>query len=357
MSENFFYTVQSPLDAIPTARQMRTANFAGFPALVRRLGGDPARILEHHGVHPQSIRNPDSYIDCQSLVDVLEHCSNLFNDPLFGLRLAQLQDPDVFGCVTALCRSAPNFREAIKSFIDYIPVIHSPVPVLELVEGRETAELRWSVCADLGSNDQANLQAALLDLNVLRLVGGQAFRASYINLAVDARARDIAQIEQMLGCRFHNRATTNAIAFPTVMLDQPVSSANRLLFTLLGGYLDRVKAASRKTVVERVQDYVRGSLSSGGCSIEHCATRLGTSVRTLQTQLSEHDLKFSDILESQRVELARSYLERKELTLDDVAALLGYSEQSSFGRAFKRWTGSTPQRYRALRGLSTDPVH
>ena len=68
-------------------------------------------------------------------------------------------------------------------------------------------------------------------------------------------------------------------------------------------------------------------------------------------------MKFSDILEDQRVELARSYLERQELSLDDVAALLGYSEQSSFGRAFKRWTGSTPQRYRALRGLSADAVH
>jgi AraC-like DNA-binding protein len=357
MNENFFYTVKSPLDAIPTEKQMRTANFVGLPALVRKLGGDPRRILEHHGVSPQSIRDPDSYIDCQYLVDVLQYCSTQFNDPLFGLRLAQVQNPDVFGCVTALCRAAPNFRDAIKSFIEYIPVIHSPVPVLELVEGQETAELRWSVCADLGSNDQANFQAALLDTNVLRLLGGQAFRPSYVNLAVDARPKDIAEIERILGCRFHNRATTNAIAFPTSMLDQPVSSANRLLFTLLGGYLDRVKDASRTTIVERVQDYVRGSLSSGTCSIEHCAKKLGTSVRTLQSQLGDHNLKFSDILESRRIELARSYLEQQHLSLDDVAALLGYSEQSSFGRAFKRWTGSTPQRYRSLRGLSNDPIH
>jgi len=357
MSENFFYTVKSPLDAIPTAKQMRTANFYGFPQLVRKMGGDPRRILEHHGVHPQSIRDPDSYIECQSLVDVLEHCSNVFNDPLFGLRLAQQQNPDVFGCVTALCRAASSFREAIKSFIEYIPVIHSPVPVIELVEGTEIAELRWSVGADLGLNVQANFQAALLDLNLLRWLGGPGFRASYINLAVEARDKDIGEIERMLGCRFHNRATTNAIAFPTAMLDQPVSSANRLLFSLLGGYLDRVKVASRKSIVERVEDYVRGALSSGTCSIEHCATRLGTSVRTLQSQLSEHRLKFSDILETQRIELARGYLERKDLSLDDVAALLGYSEQSSFGRAFKRWTGSTPQRYRALRGFSGDAVH
>lgn len=357
MSENFFYTVKNPLDAIPTGKQMRTANFYGFPGLVRRLGGDPRRILEHHGVHPHSIRDPDSYIECKSLVDVLEHCSTAFNEPLFGLRLAQLQSPDVFGCVTALCRAAASFREAIQSFIEYIPVIHSPVPVLELVEGKEIAELRWSVCADLGENAQANLQASLLDLSVLRAIGGPSFRASYVKLAVDAREKDVAEIERILGCRFHNRADVNAIGFPSATLDQPVSSANRLLFTLLGGYLSRVKSAARKSIVERVQDYIRGSLSSGTCSIENCATKLDTSVRTLQSQLSVHGLKFSDLLERQRIELARSYLEQPELSLDEVAALLGYSEQSSFGRAFKRWTGSTPQRYRALRSRANESLH
>lgn len=357
MSENFFYTLSGPLDVIPTDRQTRASNFSGFQHLVRRMGGDPRRILERHGMQPQLIRDPDSYIDCQYLVDVLQYCSTLFNDNLFGLRLAQQQSADVFGCVTALCRAASTFREAIVSFIDYIPVSHSPVPVMELIEGKETTELRWTVSADLGSNDQANLQAVLLDMNVLRMAGGNGFRPSYVNLAVDARPRDIEEIERILGCRFHNRSTMNAIAFPTVMLDQPVSSANRLLFTLLGGYLDRVKHASRTTLVERVQDYVRGSLSSGACSIEQCAQKLGTSVRTLQAHLSDYGLKFSDILENQRIELAQRYLERDELSLDDVAAMLGYSEQSSFGRAFKRWTGSTPQRFRAIKAAATDSVH
>ena len=106
------------------------------------------------------------------------------------------------------------------------------------------------------------------------------------------------------------------------------------------------RAASRRSIVERVEDYVRGALSSGTCSIEQCARKLGSSVRTLQATLSDKGLRFSDILERHRVELAKSYLEQGDMTLDDVAAMLGYSEQSSFGRAFKRWTGSTPQRYR-----------
>lgn len=356
MNTDYFFKLDGPLDSGPTERQMRIANLCGFQDFVRHLGADPRAILERHDIDPQSTRDPDHYVDCKSVVDVFEYCSTLFNHPLFGLQLAQAQEADVYGCVTALCRAAASVRESVAGFIDYLPVVHSPVSIMELVEGSETAELRWYVRADLGSNNQANYQAAMLNLKLLRLIGGKAFRPSYVNLAVDARQRDIFEIENKLGCRFHKTTADNAIAFPVTLLDQPVASSSRLLFTLLGGYLDRVKAASRTSIAERVQDYIRGALPSGNCSIERCAAKLGMSVRTLQANLSQSGLKFCDILERQRIELARNYLGQDQLSLDDVAANLGYSEQSSFGRAFKRWTGTTPLLYRqglaASRGLS-----
>lgn len=346
-----FYSLSGPLDAMPGARQMRAANFGGFHNLVRNMGGDTRGLLERHNLDSRALRDPDFFIDCKSLVDILEDCSAALDEPLFGLQLAQHQGPDVYGCVTAQCRAAATVREAVRCHIDYIPVVHSPATAMEFVEGEEIAELRWNVRSDLGLNDQANYQAVLLNLKLLRQVGGPNFRPAYVNLSVDARRTDIAKIEDMIGCRFYGGAASNAIAFSARTLDQPVESANKTLFRLLGGYLDRLKAASRTTVKERVEDYVRGALPSGACSVEHCAKRLGTSVRTLQAQLAVSGVKFSDILEEQRIELAKTYLTEGRLSLDETAALLGYSEQSSFGRAFKRWTGATPHRFRAALGL------
>jgi len=217
MGNQPFFSLEGPLDAIPAPGQMRAANLDGFAGFVRNLGGDPRRLLERHGIDPRVIRAPDDYITCKSLVDVFEDCSTQFNDPLFGLRLAQLQEPDVFGCVTALCRSASTFREAVTSLIEYLPVIHSPMTILELVEGKQTAELRWGVRSDLGSNTQAHYQGALLDLKLFRLIGGRGFQASYVNLAVDMRSRDVPDIESRLGCVFHGKAATNAIAFPAAV--------------------------------------------------------------------------------------------------------------------------------------------
>jgi len=346
MAEDAFFSLDGPLDSMPGQRQMRIANLQEFPALVRRLGADPKALLERHAIDPQLLSDPDHFVDCTAIVELFEDCSNIFNDSLFGLQLAQMQNPDVFGCVAALCRSASTVRESITSFIDYIPVVHSPDAQLELVEGKDTAEVRWGLRTDLGFNRQANYQAVLLDMKLLQVVAGKHFRPSYVNLAVDARQRDIPELERTLGCRFNPTRADNAIAFPTHLLDQPVASANRLVFNLLGGYLEQVRNAGRVGLEQRVEDFVRGTLPTGHCSIERCARKLGVSTRTLQTRLAEEGLVFTEILERQRFELARQYLASGRMSLDDIAAALGYSEQSSFGRAFKRWSGTTPKLYR-----------
>ncbi len=346
MAAQDFFRLDGPLDSMPTQGQMRIANLSSFSGLVSRLGADPRTLLERHDIDPSVIRDPDNYIECKSVAGLLEHCSSTLNDPLFGIQLAQLQDPDVYGCVTALCRAAPTVRDSLDCFIDYLPLTHSPASVLELVEGDETTELRWHVTTDLGCNQQANYQAAMLNLKLLQAVSGRHFQPSYVSLSVAARQRELQEIERLLGCRFHSAANTNAIAFPTRVLYQSVPSANRLLYQLLGGYLEKVKEETRSSTTERVEDYVRGALQSGTCTIERCAQKLNVSVRTLQASLSREGLRFSDILERQRIELAQDYLREGHMSLDDVAANLGYAEQSSFGRAFKRWTGMTPRHYR-----------
>jgi AraC-like DNA-binding protein len=270
----------------------------------------------------------------------------LFDDPLFGLHLGTVQDPDVFGCVTALCRAAPNVREALVCAAEYLPVVHSPEASLELVEGPQVAELRWGANIDLGVNDQAHLQALVLNIKLLRMVGGPGFDPSYVSLSVDARARDVEEIEQIAACRVRASADANAIGFSAQVLDRPIASANRLLFRLLGGYLERVKHANRATIVARVESYIRGALPTGSCSIERCAQKLGLSVRTLQGKLAVQAIKFSDLVEEERERLARVYLRRGDMSLEEIAERLGYGEQTSFGRAFKRWTGMTPQRFR-----------
>ncbi|RSU61609.1 AraC family transcriptional regulator [Sphingobium yanoikuyae] len=344
--QDFFFGLEGPLEAVPAAGQMRAANLRGFSNYVRARGGAPRRILAQHGLDPMVLADPDAHISCQQVAAMFEYCSLLFDDPLFGLHLAATQDADIFGSVTAVCRAAPDLRAAIASLIRYLPVAHSPEAQLELVDDGGMAELRWVVGADLGFNDQANYQAMMLILLLLRTVSGQRFRAAWVQFSADPSPRELIEIEALLGTAVRPRAPGSAIGFSATLLDLPIATANRLTYRLVGGYLGRLRLFNHADMAERARSYVRGALPAGTCAIERCADRMGLSVRTLQSRLAAHDLHFSDLVEEQREQLARIYLRQTPMPIDEVAERLGYAEQTSFGRAFKRWTGQTPRQFR-----------
>lgn len=353
MQHATFFSLAGPLDAIPAPGQMRAANLNGFHELVYRLGGDSRRILDKFGIDPLAIGDADYLVDCKALGNVFEYCSTRFDRSLFGLDLAELQGPDVFGLVAAICRAAPTFGEAIRCFIKYLPVVHSPVSDLELVEGRDVCELRFGGNAMVQDFDgcQIMFEGGLLIAKLLKEIGGDEFRPLYVSLANVTRSVDVAEIERRFGCPFRNGSGSNAIAFASRLLGQPAAGSSRQLFALLDGYLERVHQAARISLVERLEDCIRASFQSGHCSAEWCAKKLGMSPRSLRIRLGQLNLKFSDVVARQRMIAANAYLDRLDLSLDEVAFALGYSEQSSFGRAFKRWTGVTPQTRREMARL------
>lgn len=343
----FVPNVAAALDAIPAQGRIRTSYLRGFKDLVRTLGGDPCRLLEKHDLDPLAFESPDHDIDCGTAVNLFEYCSRSLDAPLFGLQLAERQEPDAFGCAMTLARAAPNLRQAVQSLIDYVPLSTSPECEIELVTARDVVELRWHSDAGLGDRGQAHYQGMLLFMKALRMLGGKDFRPRYAALAFALRPADAHLLEDRLGCPVRGRAQAHAIAFSPEALEHRVPTADRMLFSLLGSCLPQLRAASRPGFVEKVQAQVRKDLQSERpCSVDDCAENLGTSARTLQKRLTRVGIKFSDIVQKERIELARQALQWSDATLDDIAFQLGYSEQTTFGRAFKRATGLTPQAFR-----------
>ena len=99
-------------------------------------------------------------------------------------------------------------------------------------------------------------------------------------------------------------------------------------------------------IVQRVRQAVSAELPTGGVDQERIARRLGLSTRTLQRRLSEVETSFQDVLEQTRRDVAMRMLRDRSASVFDVAYMLGYADTPSFYRAFKRWTGQTPQKYR-----------
>lgn len=103
------------------------------------------------------------------------------------------------------------------------------------------------------------------------------------------------------------------------------------------------------TTAERVRASLHELMPTGAATSSATARHLGTSARSLNRRLAAENTTFQDVLRQTREALAHRYLDRDDLNVDDIAFLLGYSETSSFYRAFRNWTGTTPQQLRNQR--------
>ena len=140
---------------------------------------------------------------------------------------------------------------------------------------------------------------------------------------------------------------TNRIIFPATCLDWKVRSANAKLLSVFElhatAMLEAQQTSSyRQKVIQAIERHLKEEVPS----IEAIARDLTISVRQLQRELRQENTTYQQLLDETRKELALKYLQNPQISIHDVAFLLGFSEPSTFYRAFKRWTGKTPRNYR-----------
>ncbi|ATB39744.1 AraC family transcriptional regulator [Cystobacter fuscus] len=144
------------------------------------------------------------------------------------------------------------------------------------------------------------------------------------------------------------RPRTRVSADPSV-LDIPLRHADALLCAHLerhaAALLERVPG--EEPLAHRVRGLLREELRGGDPSQERIARGLALGTRTLQRRLKDEGVAFNDLLDELRRELCLMHLKDQSLSVQQVAFLLGYAEPSGFYRAFRRWTGTTPQELRA----------
>ncbi|WP_221895433.1 helix-turn-helix transcriptional regulator [Bathymodiolus japonicus methanotrophic gill symbiont] len=99
-------------------------------------------------------------------------------------------------------------------------------------------------------------------------------------------------------------------------------------------------------IVDRVKAVIIEQLPSGGLTDSTVDDALYMSNRTFHRRLQQSETTFRVVLNDLRHELADKYIKDSSLNLNEISFLLGFSELSSFSRAFKRWTGISPRAYR-----------
>ncbi|NPU92685.1 MAG: AraC family transcriptional regulator [Gammaproteobacteria bacterium] len=109
---------------------------------------------------------------------------------------------------------------------------------------------------------------------------------------------------------------------------------------------EHVAKLEKQDFIAKVNRLIGELLESGNANLETVADRLGIKPRSLRTKLTEVDTNFNQLLADYRCNLAKKLLARTDESIDEIVYLTGFSEPSTFYRAFKRWVGSTPVEYR-----------
>lgn len=168
------------------------------------------------------------------------------------------------------------------------------------------------------------------------------------------RPADTGEHERIFECPVRFGADACQLVIARDVWDTPCPGRDPALFSLLDVHartlLDQLASPD---VVGRVREAIEAELRGGNPKIESVARRLAMSPRTLQRRLRDQGVLFNDLLDAMRFRAAKSYLAQRDIASREVAYLLGFAEQSSFNRAFKRWSGQTPVEFR--RGTSAGP--
>ncbi len=143
-------------------------------------------------------------------------------------------------------------------------------------------------------------------------------------------------------------APSCGFVFEKRALDQPLHEADANLHAVMSKYAEQLLEGlpQGQSFTARVRDIVARHLSSGQLAIGAVARELHMSARTLGRRLEGEGTTFTGLVDDIRRRLAMRYVGTQDLALAEIAFMLGFAHPAAFHRAFKRWTGQTPLRYR-----------
>jgi AraC-like DNA-binding protein len=159
---------------------------------------------------------------------------------------------------------------------------------------------------------------------------------------------DLEAYNRIFRCSLAFERPVAKLTIPRVLWESPLPTADPALLRVLEEQASTLLALHPppQDTEARIRVLLGSMLRDGESSLQSVAEQLGYSPRNLQRRLKTIDRSFSKVLDELRAQTAKYYLRDPEIPIGDIAGKVGYVEASSFTRAFKRWTGSTPREYR-----------
>jgi AraC-like DNA-binding protein len=310
------------------------------------LGADVKALRAASGLNERDLRDPDARIPSKHLLEILERASDQLRDPLVGLHAGARAHTR--GPLFYLLLSSCSLAQALRRFTRFARVT---LDTQEFRVGRDRGVVSLTVDPvdpPIAQNRHACDYIVAAVLTSLRRAVPR-FRPLRVDLVHAAPGAE-AEAEKTIGCPVRFKARRNVLYFADAALQSVPAAANSTIGDQIERYAESLlRRIAPRTCRDRVAAAVRRLLVEGHRPDRRVvARRLNTSERTLQRQLEEEGTSFKAVRDRVREETSRALLSNASLKVEAVGRSVGFSEASAFSKAFTRWAGHSPARFRAL---------
>lgn len=316
----------------------------GLGALWRQLESyeiDPEPLFRKHGVNPDTLFDSGARIPLKQFQKLDIEAAELSGDPFFGLKGAEFFRPAHLGALGFAWLASSSMRTAFQRLSRYARVIQEKLSI-ELSEDDEFFYVRIDASVPFlyeAIREDGQLAAVL---KFCRIIAGSEFNPARVCFRQQQPANAGYHYE-LFRCPIEFGAENTLFVVSRHDIDKRLTGSNDELAKLNEHIVVKYLAHSeRKDIVNQVKAAIIDGLANGAVTEKSIAEELYTSPRNLHRKLQKENTSFKQLLTDVRQDLARQYIQDRSKTLTEISYLLGFSEVSSFSRAFKGWTGKPP---------------
>ena len=316
--------------------------------LIEKHGIDPEQFRETLGIAPEALRDVDARLPARLADAGFELAAAQIGDEAFALRAAECWHPSHLGTIGYAWLSSRTLHTGLKRIERFSRILGSRVRY-RCSEDGDGVRLSF----DHGRGD-ATIGPLFADFSLSILIAMCRVNAGkrLCPVGVDLRRPQPANPQpwrDFFGCPIAYGQVADSFLLSSEVANAPLSSSNIPLANTFDAILvEQLAALIDDDIVSRCKAHVLQHLTSGTPSAQEVARALGLSQRSLQRRLAALGLTFQGVVDETRHELARRYLDDPGKSVTEITFLLGFSEQSAFTRAFRRWSGMAPSIYRGL---------
>lgn len=310
-----------------------------------QMGLDVPLLLERSGILQDVLHEPMSRVTARQYAALVKNIWLETQDEYMGLG----QEPSPLGSFAMMCHAVihcPTLEKAFRrAYRFYGLFLKLPEIKLEVDDQYATISVDES---KLNDPDHFLIESILV---IWHRFGSWLIGRRIHLLEASFRFSppvNQAEYRRLFACDIHFNGNYTGIRFPVKFLQERLIQNETTLRNFLKDSPADLLARpdDGNSLVAQIRGIIGEDLSKELPNFEDVANALHTSPQTLRRRLKEEGLTYQELKDQMRRDTALYYLERGDLSIQEVAEKLGFSESSTFHRAFKKWTGITPGAYR-----------